>query len=310
MKIAVCSRSFSRHPILRQELIDEWGNKAEIKFNDDGLSLAGATLVEYLSDATHAITALEKLTPEVLSALPDLQVIGKFGVGVDMIDLDAMRAQGKRLGWTGGTNKRSVSELAIAFMLSHLRNLPQCRDLITEGGWQVIKGRQLSDCTVAIIGCGHVGKDLAGLLRSFGCTVLAHDILDFPEFYRETGVRPVDLPTALSSADIVSIHLPLNASTRGMFNDAVLDLMGPDSLLVNLARGGIVDETALEARLTDGRLGAAAFDVFVEEPPQNRSLLTLPNFQVTPHIGGSTEEGILAMGRAAIRGLSVNEIPS
>ena len=309
MKITVCSRSFSRHPVLRQELIDEWGSRSDIKFNDDGLSLAGDDLVNYLSDATHAITALEKMTAEVLAALPNLQVIGKFGVGVDMIDLDAMRAHGKRLGWTGGTNKRSVSELAIAFMLNHLRNLPQCRDLIADGGWQVIKGRQLSDCTIAIIGCGHVGKDLARLLRAFGCQVLAHDILDFAEFYAETGVESVDLHTALTSADIVSIHLPLDGSTRGMISDKVLDLMGPETLLINLARGGIVDEAALEARLKDGRLGAAAFDVFVEEPPQNRSLLALSNFQVTPHIGGSTEEGILAMGRAAIRGLSVNDLP-
>ncbi|CAE7405525.1 serA [Symbiodinium microadriaticum] len=293
----------------RYELIDEWEDRAEITFNDEGLSLAGDKLVAYLSDATHAITALEKMTAEVLTALPDLQVIGKFGVGVDMIDLDAMRTQGKRLGWTGGTNKRSVSELAIAFMLSHLRNLPECRDLIAGGDWRVIKGRQLSDCTIAIIGCGHVGKDLARLLRAFGCRVLAHDILDFPEFYAETGVEPVDLVTALDTADIVSIHLPLDRSTQDLFSDKVLGLMGPDTLLINLARGGIVDEATLEARLKDGRLGAAAFDVFIEEPPQNRTLLTLPNFQVTPHIGGSTEEGILAMGRAAIRGLSVNEIP-
>ncbi len=150
---------------------------------------------------------------------------------------------------------------------------------------------------------------LARLLRAFGCTVLAHDILDFPEFYAETGVEPVALDDLLGRADVVSIHLPLDATTRGMLGRERLALMREDAVLINTARGEIVDEAALKDMLKGGNLAAAAFDVFAAEPPEDAELLALPNFLATPHIGGSAEEAILAMGRAAIAGLDRNEIP-
>ncbi len=305
-RVAVCSRSFSRHPILRRELLDRY---PDVTFNDDGLALKGDSLVDFLSGHDKAITALEKITDDVLSRLPDLKAIGKFGVGLDMIDLDAMRRRGVRLGWRGGVNRRSVSELAIAMMLQYLRNLPDCDALTRGGDWRVIKGRQLSDRTVGVIGCGNVGKDLAVLLRAFGCRVLSHDILDFPEFYAQTGVEPVDLDTLLTTCDIVSIHLPLDDGTRGLMSAERLALLRDDALLVNLARGGIVDEAALKTLLAEKRLGGAAFDVYAEEPPTDLELLRLPTMFSTPHIGGSTEEGILAMGRAAIDGLDDNRVP-
>lgn len=305
-RVAVASRSFSKHPILRRELLERY---PDVTFNDEGRALKGEELIAFLRGHDKAITALERLTDAVFEAVPELKVIGKFGVGLDMIDLDAMRRRGVRLGWTGGSNRRSVSELAIAFMLQHLRNLPQCNDEVRAGQWRVIKGHQLSDRTVGILGCGNVGKDLAVLLRAFGCRVLAHDLLDFPEFYERHKIEPVSLEELLQRSDIVSVHLPLDDSTRNMLNAERLALMRPGALLVNLARGGIVDEEALKDMLLRGRLGGAAFDVFAEEPPTDLEFLRLPNVFATPHIGGSTEEGILAMGRAAIRGLDVNRVP-
>src|ERR1700678_3879499 len=120
-RVAVCSRSFSRNPILRAELLARYGR---VKFNDAGLALCGDSLVEFLQGHEKAITALEVLDEDVLSRLPELQVIGKYGVGLDMIDLAAMRAHGKRLGWTGGVNRRAVSELVIAFAIAMLRHVP------------------------------------------------------------------------------------------------------------------------------------------------------------------------------------------
>ena len=195
-------------------------------------------------------------------------------------------------------------------MIAVLRQIPQGHLDIREGIWKNRKGRQLTGRTVGIIGCGHIGKDLTTLLRAFDCRILANDILDFPEFYARHQVEPVALEELLQRADIVTLHVPLNDSTRNLLNADRLALMRPDAILINTARGGIVDEAALKRMLQEGRLAGAAFDVFATEPPEDLDLLRLPNFLATPHIGGSAEEAILAMGRAAIRGLDENRLPS
>jgi phosphoglycerate dehydrogenase-like enzyme len=305
-KVAVCSRSFSGNAALRAELLARY---AQVTFNDAGRQLAGDTLVEFLQGHDKAITALEVIDSSVLGRLPQLKVIGKYGVGLDMIDLAAMRAYGKRLGWTGGVNRRSVSELVIASAISMLRHVPAAQREILSGSWRQLIGGNLSGRTVGIIGCGHVGKDLVLLLRAFGCPILVNDILSFPDFYAAHGIRPVDLETLLRLSDIVTLHIPLNENTRGLLDARRLSMLKPTAVLINTARGGLVDETALKNMLREQRLAAAAFDVFTHEPPSDRELLSLPNFLATPHIGGSAQESILAMGRAAIRGLDVNGIP-
>jgi D-3-phosphoglycerate dehydrogenase len=171
-------------------------------------------------------------------------------------------------------------------------------------------GRQLSGKTVGIVGLGHVGKEVAVLLEPFGCRILAHDIRDYPEFRAAHGIGPVDLETLLAAADVVTLHVPLDETTRGILSADRLALMKADAVLVNTARGGLVDEVALKAMLADGRLAAAAFDVFACEPPEDAELLSLPNFLATPHIGGTAEEAVLALGRAAIAGLGNARLPS
>ena len=304
--IAVTSRSFSRHPVLRAELLERYSN---VRFNDEGVSLSGQALIDFAQGRKKLITALETIDEAFLAGVPELEAIGKYGVGTDMIDKAALARHGVRLGWTGGVNRRSVSELVIAFAISLLRHVPRSNLEIRNGEWKNNKGRQLSERTVGIIGCGHIGKDLTPLLRAFGCTVLAHDILDFPEFYADHQVEAVSLEELLQRSDIVTLHVPLDDSTRNLLSSERLALMKPDALLINAARGGLVDEAALKAMLIDGRLAGAGFDVFAIEPPEDYSLMQLPNFLATPHIGGSSEEAILAMGRSAIRGLDENAIP-
>ncbi len=279
------------------------------KFNDDGLQLSGASLVEFLRGHERAITALETLDASVLDQLPDLKVISKYGVGLDMIDTAAMSRLGKRLGWTPGVNRRSVSELVIAFMIAMLRQLPAANREVLSGTWRQHVGGTLAGRTVGIIGCGHIGKDLVPLLNAFGCTVLANDIRDYSEFYGANNVEPVGLDTLLKRSDVVTIHVPLDATTRNILSAEMLAMLKPTAVLVNAARGGLVDEAEVKRMLTDGRLAAAAFDVFADEPPTDKELLSLPNFLATPHIGGSAHEAIMAMGRAAIDGLENNRIP-
>lgn len=305
-RVAVCSRSFSRNVVLRTALLERY---AHVTFNEAGRQLEGDDLVEFLRGHDKAITALERIDDYVLSRLPELKAIGKYGVGLDMIDMAAMRAHGKRLGWTGGVNRRSVSELVIAFAITMLRHVPAASREVLSGTWRQHVGGELSGRTVGIIGCGHVGKDLVQLLQPFGCTILVNDIRDYPNFYEAHGIKPVVLEELLAQSDVVTLHVPLDESTRGMLDKRRLELMKQTAVLLNASRGGLVDEGALKQMLLDKRLAAAAFDVFAVEPPVDKELLSLPNFLATPHIGGSAAEAILAMGRAAIDGLDVNQLP-
>ncbi len=303
VKVAVTSRSFSRNKILREKLLESYKN---VTFNDDGLKLQGDAIVEFLKGHHKAITALEKIDGNLLSQLPELQLISKYGVGLDMIDMQAMDKYNVKLGWTGGVNKRSVSELVISFAISLLRHVPESNREILSGTWQQHVGRHLSGKTVGIIGCGHVGQDLVKILQPFGCSILVNDIKNYHEFYKQYNIKAVEKEELLNKSDIVTLHTPLDNSTRNMLTAERLSLMKHNAILINIARGGLLDEDALKKMLINGELGGAALDVFLIEPPNDNELLELPNFIATPHIGGSAEESILAMGMAAISGLSTN----
>ncbi|VEN74478.1 Phosphoglycerate dehydrogenase [Candidatus Desulfarcum epimagneticum] len=305
--VAVASRSFSKHPVLREELLKKYEN---VTFNEKGESLHGKELIEFLRGHTKAITALESLDETLFSSLPELRVIGKYGVGMDMIDLEAMERHGVSLGWTGGVNKRSVSELVISSAIALLHRAPVASAEVKAGKWRQIKGNLFTEKTLGIVGCGHIGKDVARLSRAFHCKILAHDILDFPEFYSEYGVEAVGLEELLKRSDIVTLHLPLDPTTKNILNADRLELLKPSAIVMNLARGGLLDEIKITGMLKEKRLGGAAFDVFAQEPPDDNELINLPNVIVTPHIGGSSEEAILAMGRSAIAGLDSAILPS
>ena len=304
--VAVASRSFSRHPVLRREIL---ARHPDVRFNDAGVSFDRTGLIQFLTGCDKAVIALDRITDDVLAALPDLKVIAKYGVGLDGLDLKAMARRGVRLGWTAGVNRRSVAELVVAAMIAVLRKVPAAVAETLGGGWRQVSGRQLTGRTVGIVGCGHVGKDLVELLQPFGCRLLAHDILDFPDFYARHKVRPVSLEILLAEAEIVTLHVPLDDSTRNLLSGERLRSMKPGAVLINFARGGLVDEETLKTLLQSGHLAGAAFDVFDPEPPTDRGLLALPTMLATPHIGGSSEEAILALGRAAIEGLDVNAVP-
>jgi phosphoglycerate dehydrogenase-like enzyme len=299
-KVAVTSRSFSKHSGLRKELLKRY---PQTKFNDSGKSLSGKDLVDFLSGYEKAITALETLDGSILKQLPQLQVVGKYGVGLDMIDLQAMSDLGIKLGWTAGVNCRGAAELTLSLMIASLRKLTLCQKEIFAGRYQQIRGRGLTGRTVGIIGCGHIGKDLVRLLKPFKCKILAYDIVSYDRFYQENGIEEVELDVLLNLSDLVTLHVPLDASTKNLIGARELNLMKSDSILMNVARGGIVDESSLLQALQNGDIGGAAFDVLVQEPPVDFELLNLDNFLITPHIGGSTDESVWAMGMAAISGL-------
>jgi D-3-phosphoglycerate dehydrogenase len=299
--VAVSSRSFSRNPILREELLARYPRS---RFNDQGTAvLSGDALVQFLRGYDKAITGLDVLDEAVFRAVPELRIVSKYGVGLDMIDLDAAQRYGVSVRWMPGVNRQAVAELTICFMIALCRSVVPLAHELAAGGWRHPGGRQISSSTVGVVGCGHVGQQVARLCRAFGATVIAHDIRRYDDFYRDAGVTPVTLDALLAQADIVTLHVPLDASTRGMIDARAIARMKPEAFLINTARGGIVDEQALKQALTAPRIAGAAFDVFAVEPPVDRELLALPTFIGTPHIGGGTTEAVLAMGRAAIAGL-------
>ena len=305
--VAVASRSFSKHPLLRNEVLKRY---PDAKFNDKGLSLKDDTLIEFLQGYEKAITALEIIDETVLSELPNLKVIGKFGVGLDMIDLHALKNHGIKLGWLGGVNKRSVSELVVSFAIYLLHRVEFANKEVKNGEWYQVKGRQLSECTVGIIGCGHIGKDLVSLLKPFNCNILAHDILNFDDFYQENSISAVGIEELIQKSDIVTLHLPLDESTKNIISRNRIKMRKNNAILINLARGGLIDEDALKIAILENKIAGAALDVFAVEPPTDNEFALMDNVLVTPHIGGSSEEAILAMGMAAIDGLENAKDPA
>jgi len=274
-------------------------------FNETRKPLGGAALVQFLSGYRQAITGLEILDEPLFAALPELKLVSKYGVGLDMIDFDAARRHGVTIRHTPGVNAQAVAELTLAFMIMLARRLPTLTREMRDGIWTHGGGRQLSSATVGVIGCGHVGQRVARLCRAFGARVVAHDIVDYPEFFRAHDITPLTLPALLAESDFVSIHVPLDASTRRMIAGEQIAQMKPGAFLINTARGGIVDERAVQDALIAKTIAGAAFDVFSAEPFSHTELLQLPNFVSTPHVGGASEEAVLAMGRAAIANLSV-----
>ena len=298
--VAVTSRSFSKHPLLRNELLQKY---PDAKFNDKGLILIGDDLVDFLRGYQKAIIALEVIDNDVISQLPELQVISKYGVGLDTLNLDDLQRHNVKLGWTGGVNKRSVSELVVSFAISLLHRTVFANSEVKNGKWYQVKGRQLSECTFGILGCGHIGKDVVRLLQPFNCNIIVNDVKNYQDFYEKYKITPVTLNELLSKSDVLTIHLPLDDSTKNILNKTNLHLLKKTCVLINLARGGLIDEKQLKQMIMDKKIAGIALDVFEHEPPNDKELFILENVLITPHIGGSTEEAIIKMGMSAIEGL-------
>jgi phosphoglycerate dehydrogenase-like enzyme len=305
MKIGVTSSAFSKNPVLRKELTDRY---ADVTFYEGTTQPTEEQLIALLADRDAAVVGMEMITERILAASPNLKAIGKSGIGCEMIDFEAMRRHGVAFGFTAGANRRQVAELTLCFMIAALRLVTPLNQEMRAGARPRLRfGRGLADVVIGLHGCGNIGKDLVGLLKPFGCEIIACDLVDYADFYREQGVTAVSFDELLARSDVLSLHLPKTAETVGLYDARTLARMKEDAVLVNTCRGGIVDERAVYERLRTGALFAACFDVFEVEPTPYDDLLQLPNFLATPHIGANTAAVRLAMGRNAIEGLTKNE---
>ena len=302
VKIKVASKSFSKHPILREELITIFPNT---EFNDEFLDFTETSFSEFVGDARGVVVGLEPVVDEVLAKCSDLQFVSKFGVGLDNVDQVATDKYNIKIGWTGGVNRRCVAEMTLCFMIGLSRQIFfSAKNLLLDNDWVKRGGHDLSNQVVGIIGVGFIGKDLVSLLKPFGCQILVNDIIDQTDYYQSNGLIACSKEEIYRQADIVTVHTPLDKTTRGSFNADVFRQMKNTAYFVNCARGGIVVQSDLKYALLNGVIAGAAIDVFESEPDTDHEFLKLKNLVCTPHTGGSSDEAILAMGRSAISHLT------
>lgn len=258
-----------------------------------------AEMAALVADSVAAIVSTDPFDRDVFAAAPRLRAIARVGVGTDSIDLEAAARHGVAVCTTPGANTATTADHTLALMLAALRRVPEHDRAVRHGGWRrtgpALAG-ELEGATVGLVGYGAIGRAVRRRLDGFGARVLVCD----PYLSAAAEVEPVGLDTLLGASDVVSLHAPLTAETRGLLDRRRLALLRAHSVLVNTARGGLVDEDALADALERGALRAAALDVLALEPPADGArLLALPNVVVTPHVAGLSERSVREMTRRA-----------
>ncbi|MBT1673982.1 phosphoglycerate dehydrogenase [Curtobacterium flaccumfaciens] len=250
-------------------------------------------LLAALSDA-HAVLvrSATKIDAEAIAAAPVLKVVARAGVGLDNVDIKAATTAGVMVVNAPTSNIISAAELTVGHILSLARHIPAAHASLAAGAWKrsSYTGVELYEKTVGIIGLGRIGALITQRLQAFGVTVIAYDPYVTTARAQQLGVELVSLEDLLRRADFTTIHMPRTPETLGMISDDQFALMKPTAFVVNVARGGLIDEDALHRALTSNTIAGAGLDVFVAEPPKDSPLLALPNVVVTPHLGASTDE--------------------
>ena len=250
-----------------------------------------------------------KITREALDQAGSLRMIQRSGVGLDALDLDAIREKGLPLYVNQGVNAESVAEHALLLILASLRRLPEIDRNTKNGIWkkqeQGVRTAELKGKTVGIVGMGHIARILAELLRPFHVRLLYHSRSRADAaFERQTGLQWAELPALLANADVITLHCALTPETRHLIREETLAQVKPGAILVNTARGALVDTAALAEALRSGRLSFAALDVHEQEPiPADYVLKELDNVILTPHVAGVTADSFRAMMHEAFRNI-------
>ena len=270
--------------------VDALGPDFEIR-NVDGTDRPA--LLEAIADA-HAILvrSATRVDAEAIAAGRSLKVIARAGVGLDNVDIKAATTAGVMVVNAPTSNIISAAELTVGHILSLARHIPAAHAALAQGEWKrsAYTGVELYEKTVGIIGLGRIGALIAARLQAFGVEVIAYDPYITAARAQQLGVQTVTLDELLERSDFITIHMPKTPETTGMIGAEQLAKMKPTAFVVNVARGGLIDEEALHDALVAGTIAGAGLDVFVQEPPKESPLLALPNVVVTPHLGASTDE--------------------
>ena len=246
--------------------------------------------------AVVVVRSRTKMTRELIAKADKCKIIARVGIGLDNIDQDAAKEKNIRVINAVEGAITAVAELVIGLMLSMAREIPRADREIRNGNWikKELMGSELKGKYLGIVGLGNIGKRLGRLARALNMNIIGYDVIPIDdEFSKEVGLMKADLDTLLSSADYVSLHVPLLDSTHHMINAEKLKMMKNTACIVNTSRGGVIDEEALYNSLKEGNIAGAALDVFETEPATGNNLTTLPNFIATPHMGSQTKEAQL-----------------
>ena len=249
----------------------------------------------------------DRIDAHLMDAGPDLKVISQVAVGYDNIDVDAATARGIAVGNTPGVLTDATADFAFTLLLSAARRIGEAYDYVREGKWEtwgltLLLGQEVYGATLGIVGLGRIGQAVAKRARGFDMKVLYHNRSRLPDAEAELGVEYRDFESLLCESDFVSLHVDLNEETRGLIDANALSLMKPTAVLINTARGPVVDNDSLYDALKAGQIAYAALDVTDPEPlPADHKLLTLPNCLVAPHIASATVASRTLMAQMAVR---------
>lgn len=290
MKIVVTPRGFAKCGLDNVKIIEDAGYLVE--YNNTGNAYTKEEFYEKTKAADGVIVGVETVDREYIDAHPRLKAVVKFGVGTDNIDVEYCREKGIFVGRTVGSNARSVAETAISFILADSKNLYESISQTKAYGWSKQTGYEIADKVIGIVGFGAIGRKVAQMAYGLGMKVLAYDPYSIDEDARKAyALEIVSFEEILKRSDFISLHVPLTEETRNFITLTQLKKMKPSAVLINTARGGIVDENDLFVALTEHVIRAAYFDVFSSEPPEkDEPLLELPNFYLTPHIASRSKE--------------------
>jgi D-3-phosphoglycerate dehydrogenase / 2-oxoglutarate reductase len=267
---------------------------------DDKKGITAEELLQIVGEYDAVIVrGRTKMTPEVFAAAPNLKVVGRAGVGVDNINLDAARAHGVTVVNSPTATTLAVAELTMGMLLAVVREIPRADAAMKSGQWlkKELMGRELNGKTLGVIGLGRIGTAVSKRAAAFGMEIVVYDYKLTDEEVIECGCRPVTLDELFACSDMITMHIPLTPHSRNILNAEAFDKMKQGVFIVCAARGGVIDEEALLTALNSGKVAGAALDVFVNEPPGEAPLVKHPKVIAVPHVGAQTVE---AQDRAAV----------
>lgn len=289
-KIVVTPRGFAKCGVENAKIMKEAG--FDVVYNDTGLAYTKEEFYEITNDADGVIVGVESVDRNYIDAHPKLKAVVKFGVGTDNIDVEYCKEKGIFVGRTVGSNARSVAETAISFVIADSKNLYESISNTREYGWAKMTGYEILGKTIGIVGFGAIGRLVAKMANGLGMNVIAYDAYGIDkELADSLNTEIVEMIELIEKSDFISLHIPLTPETQDMISAKELNQMKSNAVLINTARGGIVNEADLYEALNNKVIKAAYFDVFTSEPPKkDEPLLTLPNFYLTPHIASRSKE--------------------
>ena len=290
-RVLITTRTFQRMKGAHWDTLHEAGLEAVTSGLDQALN--EPQLIERLPGIAALICGMDEVTQRAMETTDQLRVISMNGVGLDRIDVEAATRRGVVVTRTPGTNADSVADLSLALMLAQARRIPQHDRTLRQGDWSRKRGRELRGQRLGLVGLGAIGKKVALRALAFGMTVQAYDPYLDAAFCREHGIDAADWETVLRSSDVLSLHLPVTTETADLIDREALAAMKPGAVLINTARGELVDEAALVEALESGHLGGAGLDAFSPEPPAPGPLWEMEQVVLTPHLGGNTREAAL-----------------